>query len=260
MRFEVGQSRTALAARNLSVALSAITVVLVVTAAAFISSQRRITISSSSLSPAANPGSVSLSSSSSLGSASSSSVSSSSSSSNSTTVQSSAVQYPLVWGPNPVRACSDWNFCIIATLGFADNATLTTTTSVTTITQGNATTIVGGSTTTIIRSNGTTYEANPITAYSVDVYALVQDGVTGQNATGPNGPVVANLCYIHPTGFTQCEVAAPYTPVAPSAPHYKVTLFVTKGGMPCTLRIAGLICSSSSRLLAPPIPPVTGDF
>jgi hypothetical protein len=99
---------------------------------------------------------------------------------------------------------------------------------------------------------------NLITSYPVDVYALVQDAVTGQNATGPNGPVVANGCYIHPTGFSQCIVEAPYTPGSPNAPHYKVTLFVTSGGLPCTIRIAGLICSSSSRLLAPPIPPVTG--
>jgi hypothetical protein len=243
-RSEVGQKRLAVAGGNLSLVLGSITVGLIVIIAAFFSQ------GNGSLPANANGHSSSLSS----------SVFSSSSSTVQPAAQAAAIPYPLVWGPNPVRACSGWNFCIIATLGFADNATLTTITSVTTIIQGNATTILGGSTTTIIRNNGTTYETNPITSYHVDIYALVQDAVTGQNATGPSGPVIANVCHIHPTGFSQCIVEAPFTPVAPSAPHYKVTLFVTSGGLPCTIRIAGLICSSSSQLVAPLIPPVTGDF
>jgi hypothetical protein len=93
----------------------------------------------------------------------------------------------------------------------------------------------------------------------VDIWAFVQDAITGQNATNPVGaPVVASGCYIQPTGFTQCIVGAPYTPVAPSAPHYKVTLFVTTSDMPCSLKVPELLCPA--ELLAPPSPTVTGDF
>jgi hypothetical protein len=93
----------------------------------------------------------------------------------------------------------------------------------------------------------------------VTIYAYVQDAVTGQNATTLGGsPAVASACEIQPTGFSQCIVGAPYFPVVPSAPHYKVTLFVTKNDMPCPLENAG--CGGSSQLLAPPSPTVTGDF
>ena len=187
------------------------------------------------------------------------SVQSSTVSSNSSLSQST-VQYPLVWGPNPVSACAGIAFCVYATLGLSGQTATNNTSSATTIIQGNATTIVRSSVTTIIRANSTAFDyPSPNTSYTVTLSAFVQDAVTSQNATTPNGiPVVASGCYIQPAGFTQCIVGAPYMPVVPSGDPYRVTVFVTMNYLPCSLQKANLQCSS--QLLAPPSPAVTGDF
>jgi hypothetical protein len=91
-----------------------------------------------------------------------------------------------------------------------------------------------------------------VTSYPVDVFAFVQDAVTGQNATTPGGgPFVGSGCYIRPTGFTDCIVGAPYVPGVPTG-HFKVTVFVTRQG-------AGTMFDSYT-MLAPPSPAITGDF
>jgi hypothetical protein len=277
MRFQVGQKRNGLAAGNFFLVLSAVTVGLIVVTAALISQGT----SSLPTNPNDHSSSSSLGSSSVFYSSSSfaqSSVQSSSVSSNSSSsfiqssVQSSsvssnsslsqsAVQYPLAWGPNPPSACDAGAFCIDVTLGFSGQTATTNTTSATatTIIQGNATTIILSSTTTIIRNNGTetTLIAPPFgSSYYVVATAFVQDAVTGQNATRPDGggPFIQSGCYIQPTGFAHCLVSAWFFPtVAPGDP-YKVTVFVTKEYTPCSLQKAG---QCSSQLLAPPSPTVT---
>lgn len=240
MRFDVGQERAGISTGRFFPVLLAVTVGLAALTAAYFSQG----------SSQANPRAQSSSVSSSIGSTGSSSAIQ-------PAAQPVSASYPLVWGPTPVRDCSSLPFCIIATLGFAGNVTLTPITSVTTIIQGNATTVVSGSTTTITRSNGTTYETGPPPSYYVTVTAFVQDAVTGQNATGPNGPLVDNVCFIHSTGLSQCVVAAPYRPVVPSGDSYKVTLFVTKDYTPCLL---SSFSTCTSQLLALPSPTVTGAF
>jgi len=244
MRFEVGRRRTAIAARSLSYALVAVTVGLVAITTAFYSQGAL----------PANP--IAHSSSSSL--LSSSSVLSSSSS---TTAQPAvqAAQYPLVWGPNPVSACDSGPICIDVTLGFlGQTATTNTTESATTIIANNTTTIINSSVTTYIKSNEIDYvQNNPVSSYVVTLSVYIQDAITGQNATTPGtgGPVVQSACDIQPTGFTNCTVYAPYSAGVPSGHPYKVTVFVTKNSLPCSLQEPGLQCSS--LLLAPPSPTIT---
>jgi hypothetical protein len=197
--------------------------------------------------PAANPNVQS----SSLGS------SSVSSSSNSTTVQpaaqAAASQYPLVWAPKPLGTCDYLAFCIEAELGFSGAATpapLNNTSSATTIIHGNATTIVNSSATTIIQGISTTFEYPPENgSYSVAVTAFVQDAATGENVTTSSGlTVITNDCNIQPTGFTGCYIVG----AVPSGHTYKVTVFVTKTYLPCSLRpakLANLQCES--QFLAP---------
>ena len=184
----------------------------------------------------------------------SSSVSSSSSSATvQPAAQAAASQYPLVWGPNsPTEGgCDTFPFCIYARLGFSGTAAQTpSASSATTIIQGNVTTIMQSSTTTIISgiSTGVVYPPEN-GSYPVAVFAFVQDAVTGQNATLPGGgPVVASGCYIQPTGYSQCEDYAPW--VLPSG-HYKVTVYITKGDLPCSIRPAGTSFPCTSQLLAP---------
>jgi hypothetical protein len=246
MRFEVGQKRIGLAAGNFFLVLCAMTVGLIVISAALISQGT----SSLPANPNDHSSSSSLGSSSVFSSSSSFTQSSvqSSSVSSSSSLNQSAAQYPLVWGPNPVTACSGIAFCVYATLGFSGQTATNDTSSATTIIQGNATTIIISSTTTIMSGVSTgVYFPSPNASYPVTVTAFVQDAVTGQNATTPNGvPFVASTCYIQPTGFTKCIVGAPYMPLVPSGHPYKVTVFVTKG--------------DGETLLAPPSPTVTGDF
>ena len=189
------------------------------------------------------------------------SVQSSSVSRNSSLSQSTA-QYPLVWGPNPVYACSaGGGFCVAAILGFSGHtATNSTTFSTTTIIQGNTTAIVGSTATTVIHGVTTDFRYPAEDAsYPVLATAWVQDAVTGQNATTPGGgPLVASTCHIQPTGFTHCIVGAPYMPGVPAGDPYKVTVYITKTSLPCPLQPGGSQCSS--QLLAPPSPTVTGNF
>lgn len=198
--------------------------------------------------PAANPNVES----SSLGS------SSVSISSNPTTVQSAvqaaAAQYPLVWAPKTaLSGCDLAQFCIDATLAFPGHEAANNNTSTTTITGGNATTIVISSTTTIIRTNGTAF-VYPIgdTSYPVAAIAFVQDAVTGQNVTtGEGHSLIANSCFIQPAGFSHCYIGGN----VPPGHTYKVTVFITKTYLPCSLHVASVPCTS--ELLAPPSPPFT---
>ena len=179
--------------------------------------------------------------------------------------------------------CADRGFCFInATLGFLGNTTLTTTSSDTTIVRGNTTTIVHGFTTTIIRTltvtvssceplaNGTlatnrtssatstsctsSVETNvvrdgvfgsPVT-YPVTATAFFQDAATGQNVTTSTGlSVISFGCGIAPTGFSNCYIGGS----APPGHTYKVTVFITKEYLPCSLKITG--APGTSELLAP---------
>jgi len=254
MRFEVGRKRIGLAAGNFFLVLCAVTVGLIVIAAALISSQGTgsLPANSNSVNSSSSLGSSSVSSGSSF-------IQSAVQNSSVSSLNQSAAQYPLVWGPNPPSACEGvGGFCIEVTLGFLGQTATTnntSTTSATTIIQGNATTIISGSITTIIRSNGTTVGTCVCLAGTsiVDLSAYVQDAVTGQNATRPDGegPVLANSCNLQPTGFTQCAVYAPFELSVPSGDPYKVTLFVTRQYEPWSLQPAGSLCAS--QLLAPPV-------
>jgi hypothetical protein len=218
------RKRAGLAAWHASLALSAITVGVIVITAAFISQ----------------------------GSSLASSVSSRS------TTQPAAQSYPLVWAPNPLSACEAGAFCINATLAFSgQTSTDDNTPSAMTITGSNATTIIISSTTTIIGSSRTAWiYPSPATSYFVTLFAFVQDAVTGQNATTPGGtPVIGSGCYIRPTGVTHCLVSAPYLPAVTSGHPYKVTVFVTQTDVPCSLQKADDSCSS--QLLASPSPAIT---
>lgn len=145
----------------------------------------------------------------------------------------SAAQYPLVWASNSPKTCEGGpgNFCINATLAFSAQVAANTsnnTSSATTIIQGTATTMIHSSTKTIIRSNGA-YTAfiypSDNKSYPVDVTALVQDAVTGQNVTTSGGhSILRGLCYIQPTGSTNCYVAGG----VPTGQALKVTISVTK--------------------------------
>jgi len=141
----------------------------------------------------------------------------------------SAATYPLLFAPNSPKTCEGGpgNFCINATLAFSGQVAANTS-SATTIIQGNATTIIHSSTKTIIRSNGA-YTAfiypSDNKSYPVDVTAFVQDAVTGQNVTTSGGhSILRGLCYIQPTGFTNCYVAGGVS----SGDALKVTISVTK--------------------------------
>ena len=243
MRFEVGRKRIGFAAGNFFLVFCAISVGLTVIAAALISSQE-----TSSSPTSANDHS----SSSSLGS--STSVVSSNSSAVQTTAQASAPQYPLVWGTTPPVTCEGTGgFCITNVyLGFAGQNT-TNTSSVTTMIQGIWPTVINSSTTTLTNAITIFPPVNDSGTYIVDISAYVQDAVTGQNATRPDGegPVLGNSCNLQPTGLTNCGVDAPFGLSVPSGDHYRVTLFVTAQYEPCSLEPAGSLCAST--LLAPPI-------
>jgi hypothetical protein len=237
-RFEVGQKRTAVAAGNLSLVLGAITIGVVVITAAF--------FTQGTISLPVNPNDNSTS----LGSPAVSSKSA---------IQS-AVQYPLVWAPNSptVGGCDTFPFCIYARLGFSGTATLAPsnqTSSATTIIQGNATTIIQSSITTIISGISTGVVYPPETGYPVAVFAFVQDAVTGQNVTmGGGQSYIGGLCLIGPTGFTECVAGGS----VPPGHAYKVTVYVTKDLLPCSIRPANhanLHCES--QLLAPVSPTIT---
>jgi hypothetical protein len=182
-----------------------------------------------------------------------------------------------VWAPNsPTEGgCDTFPFCIYAKLAFSvqpatsnDTSTLVTTTitgssattivngSDTTIVQGNATTIVRSSTTTIIHGITTNVVYPPENgSYAVAVFAFVQDAVTGQNVTTGGGQsYIAADCNIQPTGFTECIAGGS----VPAGHTYKITVFVTKGDLPCSIRPANdanLYCTS--QLLAPVSPTIT---
>jgi hypothetical protein len=242
MRFGVGQKRTAVAARSLSLVLVVITVGLGAMAAVYFSQ------GSSAATLNAQSSSSSLLSSSSV-------LSSSSSTTAQPAVQTanqSAAQYPLVWAPNPVGvSCDEFPFCIEAVLGFAGHtATSNITSTATTTVQNNTTTIVFESTTTYMSgvSTGVVYPAEG-GSYFVSVWAFVQDAVTGQNVTTDGGQsYVLGGCGIQSTGFTDCYAGAG----VPPGHTYKVTVYVTKGNLlPCSIRPAGTNFACTSQLLAP---------
>jgi len=260
MRFEVGQKRTALAGRKLSLVLSAMTVGLVVITAALISSQQG---TSNSISPA---NTSYHSSSSSLGSSLVSSTSSGSTTTpSSTAAQSSGgQQYPLVWAPNSPVICDNYagaDLCIDATVAVAGQAT-NVTSSATTIIQGNTTTIVKDCTTTIYINNvnngvgnssmGVSYCSGSF-SYQATVTLLVQDAVTGQSITNVEGYLLSNGCGIFPTGLTRCyvytdDVMPPF--MAPAGRTYNITVFVSNDQIGCGFQVARAQCPST--WLAPP--------
>jgi len=238
MRFEVGQKRTAVAAKSLSLVLVAITVGLGAMAAVYFSQgSSAATLNAQS-------------SSSSLGS--SSSVLPSSSSAVQPAAQASSSQYPLVWAPNSPKTCElgEFSFCIEATLGFSGQ-TATSSTSFTTMTiiQGNTTTIVGSTETTIIHGVTTNFVYPPENgSYGIVATALVQDAATGQNITTSSGqPFISNDCSVPPTGFAPCYIGGS----VPLGHTYRITVYLTKDYLPCSLRPANAQVPCESQLLAP---------
>ncbi len=142
-----------------------------------------------------------------------------------------ATAYPLVFAPNSPKVCAGGigDFCVNSTLAFSGQTPgnpSNNTSSATTIIQGNATTIVHSSTKTIMRGVTTAYVYPADNkSYPVDVTAFVQDAATGQNVTTSNGhSILRGLCYIQPTGFTNCYVVGG----VPAGHTYKVTIYVTK--------------------------------
>jgi cytoskeletal protein RodZ len=255
MRFEVGRKRIGLAAGSFFLVLCAITVGLIVIAAALISSQGTGSLP-------ANSNTVR-----SISSLGSSSVSSNSSSTTAQpavqTANQSTVQYPLVWAPKPVGvACDSFPFCIEAVLGFAGHtATTSITTTATTVIQDNTTTIVFDSTTTYMSgvSTGVVYPPDNA-AIAVSVWAFVQDAATGQNVTTDNGSLsyIGGDCGIHATGFTNCYAGGS----VPPGHTYKVTVYVTEVTdghdlLPCSIRPASLPNLSCTTQLLAPIQTVT---
>ena len=151
-------------------------------------------------------------------------------------VNQSAGQYPLVWGPNPPSVCyeDEMNFCVAAAFGFSDNASsysdistpVTSTTEIQPGTTGNETFIVRGITTTVIRT-GQTFSSNLVT-----IFVLVQDAVTGQNAS--QMAFAAGSCVIPPTGLVSCLAYSHLMPSVPSGHPYKVTVFAEgPSSLPC---------------------------
>jgi hypothetical protein len=92
-------------------------------------------------------------------------------------------------------------------------------------------------------------------SYPVAVFAFVQDAVTGQNVTTGGGQsYIAGGCGIQPTGFTECVAGGS----VPPGHTYKITVYVTKTYLPCSIRPANhadLHCES--QLLAPVSPTIT---
>lgn len=148
----------------------------------------------------------------------------------------SADQYPLVWGPNPPSVCyqDEMNFCVAAAFGFSDNASsysdlstpVTSTTEIQPGTTFNETFIVRGITTTVIRT-GQTFSSN-----LVDIVVLVQDAVTGQNAS--QMAFADGSCVIPPTGLVSCLAYSHFMPSVPPGHPYKVTVFAEgSSSLPC---------------------------
>ena len=165
-----------------------------------------------------------------------SSVASSGSSAGVQPANQTAGQYPLVWGPNPPSVCyeDEMNFCVAATFGFSNNASsysdistpVTSTTEIQPGTTSNETFIVRGITTTVIRT-GQTFSSN-----LVIVLALVQDAVTGQNAS--QMAFAAGSCVIPPTGLVSCLAYSHFMPSVPPGHPYKVTVFAEgSSSLPC---------------------------
>lgn len=137
-------------------------------------------------------------------------------------------------------------------LGFTATATLPPPPAppATTVIQSNTTTIVFSSTTTYISgiSTGVVYPAEDA-SYSVAVFAFVQDAVTGQNVTTSSSQdYFGGGCSIQQFGYSECVVPG----AVPPGHTYKVSVYVTKGELPCSLgpsNIPGFVCTS--QLLAP---------
>lgn len=126
------------------------------------------------------------------------------------------------------------NFCISAEFGFSDNASsysdisapVTSTTEMQPGTTWNETFIVRGITTTVVRT-GQTFSSNLVT-----VFVLVQDAVTGQNAS--QMPFAAGSCVIPPTGLVSCSAFSHLMPSVPPGHPYKVTVFAEgPSSLPC---------------------------
>lgn len=236
MNLEVGKRSTAFTARSLALVLVAVTFGLIAIAAAY-----------SSLGTGTPPATSS-------GRLSSSLSSSSSTIQSSLLQQSSVVGYPLAWGTTrPVTCEGTGGFCLTDIyLGFAGQNT-TNTSSVTTMIQGIWPTVINSSTTTVTNVITIFPPVNDTGTTIVDIFAYVQDALTGQNATRPDGggPVVGNSCNLQPTGLTKCGVDAPFGLAVPSGDPYRVTLFVTSQYEPCSLLRPGSLCAS--QLLAPPV-------
>jgi hypothetical protein len=159
---------------------------------------------------------------------------------------SSAQRYTLVWQSAPTSGCSVAQFCIIASLGFAGQASTGETTTTTITGSDNGTTIIHGSTTTIIRtspySQTTVIPPRQNGSYPVAVSAFIQDEVTGQNITASSGRTfLLDTCFIQPTGSTDCFVYG----YVPAGHTYKVTVYITAGDSPpCSIQAPGYPCSS----------------
>jgi len=128
--------------------------------------------------------------------------------------------------------------------------------STTTIINNDTTTIEHGYTTLIIRGNATDgIYGSPPPFEIVAVTAYFRDAVTGQNVTTSSGlTVITYTCDVTQTGFTPCLIGGQ----VPPGHTYKVTLYVTKTYLPCSLlpaQPANLQCEK--QLLAPPSPTIT---
>jgi hypothetical protein len=126
------------------------------------------------------------------------------------------------------------NFCVAAAFGFSDNASsysdistpVTSTTEIQPGTTLNETFIVRGITTTVIRT-GQTFSSNLVT-----IFVLVQDAVTGQNAS--QMAFAAGSCVIPPTGLVSCSAYSHLMPSVPPGHPYKVTVFAEgSSSLPC---------------------------
>jgi hypothetical protein len=146
-------------------------------------------------------------------------------------------------------------------IGFSANATIQrAAASSTTITGSDAITVIrygNVNVTTVITSSGginvTRIGRGPDnTSHPVYIFALIQNVTTGANVTViGGGPILGGLCYLQPTGYTRCHVSGVVLGGGPAMNTYKVTLFVTKSFLPCSLSPGNETCAS--QLLAPPL-------